>query len=188
MLPPMSATDLSVADPRQLLEARLEGMHKKQVAVAVLFFGSAALFIGLTVALGTAITATMLMCLALGLVFLFYGCLTLWQLATLEDRSRRMVQLLDLDPGRVKRVYGTKLVGSGRYSSMKPIKEPETENIGESRTLCVVVELAEPNRVKRLLGVQKYTASVSRQELLELLSFLRGIAPQAEGPPGTKTS
>jgi Flp pilus assembly protein TadB len=81
MLPPMSATELSVADPRQLLEARLEGMQKSRYAVAALFFGVAALFIGLLVALGPS-TGTGLMCLALAVVFLAYGFLTWWQIAT----------------------------------------------------------------------------------------------------------
>ena len=183
MLPPMSATDLSVADPRQLLEARLEGMQKRRYAVAVLFFGAAALFIGLFVALGP-ITGTGLMCLVLAVAFLFYGFLTWWQIATADERNRRLVQLFDADPGRIARIYGMKIVGSGRYTSTQPIKEPVAENVGDWRLLLLAVELSEPSRLKRQLGLHKFTARVSRDELLELLSFLRGLAPDAQGPPG----
>ena len=70
---------------------------------------------------------------------------------------------------------------------MAPIGVPESEKIGESKIVCVVVELAEPSRLKRMLGVQKYIARVSPQELLELLSFLRGLAPDAQGPPGRRS-
>jgi hypothetical protein len=188
ILPAMSATDLSVADPRQLLEARLDGMQWRRVLVAVLFFGAAALFIGLFVAQGGGFSAAAVIGWAFAVVFVLYGVLTCWQLATAEERNRRLVQLLDLDPGRIKRIYGTRMVRSGRYASMVPIKPPETESIGEAQTVCVVVELTEPSRVKRLLGIQKYIARVSPQELLELLGFLRGIAPDAQGPPGKQSS
>lgn len=187
MLPPMSATDLGVADPRQLLEARLEGMQKRRVGVAVLFFGAAALFIGLFIAQGGAFTVAAVFGWLLAIFFLFYGFLTWWQIATADERNRRLIQLLDLDPGRIERIYGMKLVGSGRYSSMAPLAQPESEHIGESRTLCVALELKEPSRLKRMLGVQKYVARVSPEELLELLSFLRGLAPDAKGPPGKKS-
>ena len=182
----MSAGDLSVADPRQLLEARLEGMQKRRIGVAVLFFVAAALFIGLFIAQGGGFSAAAVIGWALALLFLFYGFFTCWQMATAEDRNRRFVQLLDVDPGRIKRIYGLKVVSTGRYATTMPLEQPESEHIGRSRNLCVAVEVEEPSRLKRLLGLQKYIANVSPQELLELLSFLRGIAPQAGGPPGRK--
>jgi hypothetical protein len=184
----MSAADMSVADPRQLLEARLEGMRWRRALVAILFFGAAALFIGLFIAQGGGFSVAAVIGWVLALVFLFYGFLTCWQMATADERNRRVIQLLDLDPSRIKRIYGTRMVRSGRYASMTPIRQPETENIGDSQTVCVVVELAEPSRVKRMLGVQKYIARVSPQELLELLAFLRGMAPEAQGPPGNRSS
>jgi hypothetical protein len=183
----MSSADLLAAiDPRALLEQRLEGMQKRRVGVAVLFFGTAALFIGLFVAQGGELSALAIAGWLLTLLFLFYGFVTCWQIATADERNRRFVQLLDLDPGRIKRIYGMRVVSSGRYASTTPIPQPESQNIGESHTLLLSVELSEPSRTKRLLGLHKYVANVSREELLELLSFLRGLAPDAQGPPGKR--
>ena len=188
MLATMSPTDMSLADPRELLALRLAATEKRRVWIALLYFGVAALFSGLFVALGAALTATSTMCLILAVFFLSCGLVTWWVRGTAGDRNQRFVQLLDLDPSRVDRIYGQRIVLSGRYSTAQPIEQPESKHVGESRLLLLAVELAEPSRLKRRLGLHKFSARVSREELLELLAFLRGLAPEAKGAPGKGSS
>lgn len=186
-MPPSSANILaamSTTDSRQLLELRLQGMQWRRVLLVVLLFGVAALFVGLFIAEGGSLTWAAVIGWVLAALFIFYGFFMWWQMATARERAQRLFQILDLDPSRIKRIYGLRIVRAGRYASMAPIAQPESENLGESRAVCVAVELVEPSRLRRVLGLHKYVARVSPPELVELLAYLRGIAPEAQGPPG----
>jgi hypothetical protein len=177
-------TSLSANDQRKLLEVRLRRMDRRRAILALLFLGVAALIVGLYLAQGGGTTRVVVIALAIAGCFVVYGLFLAWQIATGGARRQRFFQLLDRDPGRIARIYGAKVVRAGRTAVVRPLTQPEAQSVGDWRSVVLVVELEEPSRTRRLLGLNKLAARVSAPELIELLAYLRGIAPQAQGPPG----
>jgi hypothetical protein len=159
-------------------------MDRRRAILALLFFGVAALILGLYLAQGGGSTRVVLIALVIAGCFVVYGLFLAWQIATGRARRQRLFEILDRDPGRIARIYGAKVVRVGRTAVVSPLAEPESETVGARRSVILVVELAEPSGVRRLLGLNKLAARVSAPELIELLAYLRGIAPQAQGSPG----
>ena len=173
---------------RAILIEQLKGMEVRQAVLAALFLGVGALVVVLAVTrppVGSHTSArTIILAVVIAGSFLLAGLWLTYQAVTGGHRRARLLQLLDQEPDQVARIYGAFLVRVGRGASLRPIPAPEAEHMPDRLGgYRAVIALRERSRLRRLLGAQKYVLSVRRDQLLPLLTYLRQLAPTAQGPP-----
>jgi hypothetical protein len=170
-------------DLRALLQQGLRRTEARRAVLAALCFVVAGLIAGLYFEQGGGSLRAVIVASVVSAWLGLYGVLLVWLIATSRARHGRFFEVLDRDPGQIARIYGSRLVRIGRRAYLRPIAQPERENLQGRRAVYLVVQLAEPNRLRRVLGLHKYLIWVTREELLQLLDYLHGLAPQAQGPP-----
>jgi hypothetical protein len=87
------------------------------------------------------------------------------------------------EPERVARIYAA-VMRSRPGVHRELIRPPEAENMPAAPGgYHIVIELKDPSRLERLLGIHKHAVIARAQDIPALLAYLRAQAPNAGGPP-----
>jgi hypothetical protein len=177
--------DPAVAGGEALLRAALGAMDARRVIGGVLAIGTSAFMVSLYVfKLDPEVVYYTTGTKVLGVVvcgwFLLAGGRWLVQVATRRVRTARLLRLLNEHPERVARIYGSWI---GRKAIRHRIQPPELEHMPPaSGGFLVTIEMAEPNRLRRLFSLHRQVVLTTREQLAPLLAYLRALAPDAQGP------
>ena len=183
------AADPVIADGEELLRAAHSAMDARRVIGGVLAIGTSAFMISLYVfKLDPEVTSYTTGTKVLGAVvcgwFLLAGGRWLVQVATRRVRTARLLRLLHEHPERVARIYGSWI---GYRAIRHPIRLPEADHMPPSAGgFLVTIEMAEPNRLRRLFSLHRQVVLTTRDQLAPLLAYLRALAPDADGPPRSR--
>ena len=190
--PPLLAPGVELepvlADPEALLRKRLGRTEIRRAIFALLLIGLGALLLGLYlhdpepggehVPLSAVIAVFVLIA-----VFFLGGVRYLWEALTSGPRHARLLRVVRNEPERVARIYAA-VMRSRPDVHRELIRPPEAENMPAAPGgYHIVIELKDPSRLDRLLGIHKHAVIARAQDIPALLAYLRAQAPNAAGPP-----
>jgi hypothetical protein len=175
----------AVPDERDRFAARLAAPQRGLAAVAIVVLLSGVVAIVLALLIPDATTVAVVVLLLFGLVSAGVGGIIGWIVVSAPRRRRALLAIVDREPERLARVYAAVIVSQGlRSANLRPIAAPEAEHLpARGGGFHVVIELRDPSRAQRWVGVHSEAVAVARDEVLPLLAWLRSRAPGAAGPP-----
>lgn len=179
------AADPALVDGEALLGEALGAMDARRVIGGVLAIVTSLFMISLYVfkldpQVSSYTTGTKVLGALVCGWFLVAGGRWLVQVATRRVRTVRFLRTLNEHPERVARIYGSWI---GRKAIRHPIQLPEREHMPPvAGGFLVTIEMAEPNRLRRLFSLHRQVVLTTREELAPLLAYLRALAPDAQGP------
>ena len=116
-------------------------------------------------------------------MFFLGGVRYLWEALTSGPRHARLLRIVRNEPERVARIYAA-VMRSRPGVHRELIRPPEAENMPAAPGgYHIVIELKDPSRLERLLGIHKHAVIARAQDIPALLAYLRAQAPSAAGPP-----